>query len=160
MTATNREAQEGANESVQIVDLADAMLEAYSEITRRAHKKYVERDREPGRALDDWLAAERELSPPIHVDISQSEYFIHALVKLPGLSAERIFVGIEDRVAMFLVRLEHLDANADLSGETWNFASRYDVEYFTFFELPADANPARSVAVFADGVLTIRMSKK
>jgi hypothetical protein len=58
--------------SVASIDLADGMLEAYAEVKRRAFRKYLERGRVPGHALDDWLAAEREISPPVRVEISES----------------------------------------------------------------------------------------
>ena len=34
---------------------------SYEAIARRAYELFVERCREPGRDLDDWLQAEREL---------------------------------------------------------------------------------------------------
>jgi hypothetical protein len=34
------------------------------EIKRRAYEIYLERGEEPGRDLEDWLQAERELSSP------------------------------------------------------------------------------------------------
>ena len=38
------------------------------EIRRRAYEIYLERGEQPGRELDDWLQAERELKRGIHLN--------------------------------------------------------------------------------------------
>ena len=64
---TSRQSQqpstEGGKEEHSVVN------PAREEITRRAYEIYLERGEEPGRDLEDWLQAERELasheiSPP------------------------------------------------------------------------------------------------
>jgi hypothetical protein len=39
--------------------------ERFEEIRRRAYEIYLERGEQPGRELDDWLQAERELRPGV-----------------------------------------------------------------------------------------------
>jgi hypothetical protein len=39
--------------------------ERFEEIRRRAYEIYLERGEQPGREVDDWLQAERELRPGV-----------------------------------------------------------------------------------------------
>ena len=41
---------------------ADAAFDPTNAIARRAYELFQERGREPGRALDDWLRAEHEVT--------------------------------------------------------------------------------------------------
>jgi len=161
--------------SVTTIDLADALLDAFAEVKRRAFGNYLVRGRLPGHALDDWLAAERELSPPIRVDISESEDFIQVLAMLPDCSEDRISVAIEGSLASILVHSELAEAAAagkdsveETPGPSSNGVKAHEmmhripqrhVEFFTVIELPREVDPVRSVAVFTDGLLAIRMTK-
>jgi hypothetical protein len=51
----------GANESERRPDVVDAQESRMNRIARRAHEIYEARGGEHGRALEDWLQAEREI---------------------------------------------------------------------------------------------------
>ena len=134
-----------SRECVVLYDLTDCLLEAYDCVARRAYEKFLERDGKGGGELDDWLTAEREVLPVLPAEISESDKTIYALASLPGLTAAQISVGVESQ---WLVILAHSKA-----------AKRRLAQSFCVIELPAEIDPARSVAVLSDGLLAVRMPK-
>jgi hypothetical protein len=100
---------------------------------------------------------------------------IQVLAPLPNFSAEQISVAIEGCMAFILacaMSPEEIAAensflddsrgvSASLARECGmaHRSPQRRVEFFTVIELPEEVDSARSVAVFAEGVLAIRMSK-
>jgi HSP20 family molecular chaperone IbpA len=133
-------------ECVAVCDLTDCLLQAYEFVARRAYEKFLLRGGEPGRELEDWLSAERELLFPISVDIEESEDFVRALAAAPGFSAAEIGVGIEPRWLAII-------AYRDSPGEP------HPAQVFSIHQLPAEVDPARVTMIFSEGLLGIRMPK-
>jgi len=134
-----------AREYVALHDLTACLLEAYDCVTRRAHEKYIERGGEPGREMDDWLAAQRELLPSLPTNVKESGDFVYALASVPGAAVTEIAVGVESHWLVILV-----GTNAKVHSATHSFC---------VLELPAKVDPERSIAILTDGMLAIRMQK-
>ena len=132
-------------EYVALHDLTACLLEAYDCVSRRAHEKYVERGGGPGREMDDWLAAQRELLPSLPTNIKESGDFVYALASVPGTGASEIAVGVESQWLVIL-----------LGSDTIAHSTTHS---FCVLELPAKVDPERSVAILSDGMLAIRMKK-
>lgn len=133
-------------ECVPLCDLTDCLLQAYEFVARRAYEKFLLRGGEAGQELEDWLSAERELLVPIAVDIEESADFVRAIASTPGFSGSDIGVGIEER---WLAIVAYRDSPDELE----------PTQVFSIHQLPADVDPSRATAVFADGLLGIRMAK-
>lgn len=132
-------------EVVALHDLTACLLEAYDCVSRRAYEKYVERGGAPGREMDDWLAAQRELLPSLPTNVKESGDFVYALSSVPGTAAEEIAVGVESQWLVILVG--------------WNAIEDSTTHSFCVLELPAKVDPERSIAILSDGMLAIRMKK-
>jgi HSP20 family molecular chaperone IbpA len=141
--ARTRSAQ---RELIALWDFTDCLLHAYEFVSLRAYQKFVARGGEPGRELDDWLSAERELLLPISVDFEESDEFIRALVSAPGFPGSEIAIGIEPHWIAILAYREDGD---DIQG----------AQVFCMHHLSAEVDPSRSSAVLCGGVLGIRLAK-
>jgi HSP20 family molecular chaperone IbpA len=132
-------------EYVPMFDLTACLLEAYDCVSRRAHEKYVDRGGDPGKEMDDWLDAQRELLPSLPTHVKEHGDCVYALTSVPGAAAGEISVGVESHWLVILV------GSDGTSGST--------THSFCVLELPADVDPAQSFAILADGLLAIRMKK-
>jgi len=138
----------------------------------------VRRGGSRGGELDDWLGAERELIRGVPVTVEDAPAYVSALATVPAHSAAEIEVGIESR---WLVILAQPSASAPQENglpPEFAFASRcgdsashessdersgpddLHRQVFSVIELPAEVDPASSVAVLSKGLLGIRMIKK
>jgi HSP20 family molecular chaperone IbpA len=131
---------------VALWDFTDCLLHAYEFVSQRAYQKFVERGGEPGRELEDWLSAERELLLPISVDFEESDDFIRALASAPGFPGSEIAIGIEARWIAILAYREESD---DIQSS----------QVFCMHQLPAEIDPNRSEAILSEGLLGIRLAK-
>ncbi|HTW24019.1 MAG TPA: DUF2934 domain-containing protein [Candidatus Baltobacteraceae bacterium] len=132
-------------EYVALHDLTACLLEAYDCVSRRAYEKYVERGGEPGKEMEDWLAAQRELLPSLPTNVKESGDFVYALASVPGTGAGEIAVGVESQWLVILVG--------------WSPLGDSTTHSFCVLELPAKVDPTRSIAILSDGMLAIRMKK-
>jgi HSP20 family molecular chaperone IbpA len=130
---------------VALQDLTACLLEAYDCVSRRAHEKYVERGAAPGKEMDDWLAAQRELLQSLPTNVKESGDFVYALASVHKAAASEIAVGVESHWLVILI-----GSNSIVHSATHSFC---------VLELPAKVDPERSVAILSDGMLAIRMKK-
>jgi HSP20 family molecular chaperone IbpA len=132
-------------EYVALQDLTACLLEAYDCVSRRAHEKYIERGAAPGKEMDDWLAAQKELLPSLPTNVKESGDFVYALASVQEATASEIAVGVESHWLVILI-----GSNSMVHSATHSFC---------VLELPAKVDPERSIAILSDGMLAIRMKK-
>jgi HSP20 family molecular chaperone IbpA len=147
-------------ETVALRDLSDCLIDAYDLISERAYQRYVQRGGRPGEELSDWLNAERELNRGIPVDIEDAPLYISALATLPVESAADVEVGIESRWLVILAHARAGENTADDSAASARQIAECRPQMFNVIELPAEVDPASSIAVLSHGILGIRMLKK
>lgn len=147
-------------ETVALRDLSDCLIDAYDLISERAYQHYVQRGGCPGEELSDWLKAERELICGISIDIEEALLYVSALASVPADRAADVEVGIESR---WLAILSHVRGVAN-TGDAGSIGAQKNSEarpqVFNVIELPAEVDPASSIAVLSHGILGIRMMKK
>jgi HSP20 family molecular chaperone IbpA len=106
-----------------------------------------------GRALDDWLAAERQFCwPSAELTERGSDYVLK--VALAGFATPEITVTATPREVLIKARHEHR-ASSD-KGETrvqWSEFRSNDV--FRRIALPGDADATQTTATFKNGLLEI-----
>lgn len=165
-------------ETVTLRDLTDCLLDAYDLVSQRAYQRYVRRGRSRGRELDDWLGAERDLIGGVRVTVEDAPAYVSALATVPAHSAAEVEVGIESRRLVILSRPRPRAPQpfelpvefpfASIAGESTAIESPEERNgsaeslrtVFSVIELPAEVDPAASVAVLSNGLLGIRMIKK
>ena len=109
-------------------------------IVGRAQALARARDAVEGFGIDDWFRAESEILLRVPFRCETREDGIVVSVDLPRVSSEDIEVGIETSELAVGVRGTPAAVGA--------------------IELPEDIDPARAVASFEDGVLTVRLPKR
>jgi len=141
-------------ECLGLKDLADCLLEAYESVMNLAHQKYLVRGDAPGHDFGDWVDAERELLPEVHVDFEESEKFLYALASIPDFAGSEISVAVEPRWLLILARSE-----GEGSPEAGGAGGTTSRQCFSIFELSAQIDYAGTLAVLSEGHLAIRMPK-
>jgi hypothetical protein len=69
------------NVPVQIVEsISDDLARMEENIRARAYEKFLRRDPESNRELDDWLAAEREVCASLQVSLTENSSQINAII--------------------------------------------------------------------------------
>jgi HSP20 family molecular chaperone IbpA len=68
------------------------IAETLAAVRRRAYELFEKRGRTPGRELDDWLQAEKELFFSAHTDVHESEDAYRMTIAAPGFEARDIDV--------------------------------------------------------------------
>ena len=109
----------------------------------------------------------------MHVDIEDAPNYISALATVPALRAEEIEVAIESRWLVILARAGERSDDfgcaetgharlADSGSDSPRAAATEDCagNFFDVIELPAEVDPASSLAVLSSGLLGVRMLKK
>ncbi|HUO34170.1 MAG TPA: hypothetical protein VMU43_04200 [Candidatus Acidoferrum sp.] len=158
-------------EPVVLRDLCDCLLDAYELVSQRAHQRYLLRGGCPGEDWRDWFGAERDLIRRLPVEVEEASTYISALATVPAHNTEELEVGIESRWLVILVRPRifgragHSRGFAgDARGSACVSPPRAEGVFgggiFCVTELPAEVDPASSLAVLSRGLLGIRMLKK
>jgi HSP20 family molecular chaperone IbpA len=100
-------------ERIVLGDLADCLMQAYECVARRAYEIFLERGAVPGRELDDWLEAERQILAPVAVDFEESEEYVHALASAPCFEGAEVEISIEPHWLAILAGNSPADGFAD-----------------------------------------------
>ena len=123
-------------------------------IRQRAYEIYCERGFDPGRDLDDWLAAEREICwPAAAFEDEDDEYEIK--VALAGFEPEDITVTATPRE--IIVRAVHESDDEMQTGASWSeFRSNC---VWRRFVLPEAIDPEEIEVEYENGLLEIEVPK-
>jgi len=98
--------------------------------------------------------SERDFSPACDIIESDEQYIIAA--DLPGMKKEQIKVTLKDRV----LKIEGTRELYLEEGESLKREERAQGSFIRSFSIPDHADSSSIEASFADGVLTLRISKK
>jgi HSP20 family protein len=150
----------------KVRDEADRTLPVFAEfdeimdrVRNRAYDFFCERGRSDGNALDDWLAAEREIGyPEAELAEQDSEYALN--VALPGFDSDEISVTATPRE--LIIKAAHLTRHEDQSGEPerrvhWSELRQRNV--MRRVRLPSEIDVSKTSAELDQGVLKIEAPK-
>jgi HSP20 family protein len=141
-----------ADESIPVFQQLNAL---FDEIRRRAFSFFEERGAAPGRDLDDWLAAERDIlwSPPLELVEDQKEFRIRLMA--PGYEPKEIEISAMPEG--IVVQGEHQDKQAEPAELRMSeFGSK---KMYRRLDLPAPVDPDKVSAGLVNGILTIVAGK-
>lgn len=157
-TAQETQANKGVEVPVtsECDDLLNRVKGVYESITHRAYEFFVNRGRQVGHDVEDWLRAEFELLRPVPVDMEVNENEIKVKAQLPGFKSEDIEVSAEPRRLVIHGCREKLveETKGDLT-----YSERHTGDVFRALELPEEIDPAQATAQLKDGLLDITMPR-
>ena len=140
------------DDSVNVFQRLDAMLD---EIRCRAFAFFEARGGEPGRDLDDWFAAEREIlwTPPVEVTENEKEFRIRVMA--PGYELNEL--EINAMPDCIVIQGEQHQRESE-SGELLmaEFGAK---RMFRRLELPASLDLDKVTATLVNGMLRIVATK-
>jgi hypothetical protein len=94
---------------VSVVDsIADALAELHTLVRMRAYERFLTRGLQPGREMDDWLEAERELLTIAVPELSQENQQTIAKIAVPSGHPKAVSIKVTSTNA--LVRAETSDS--------------------------------------------------
>jgi HSP20 family protein len=124
-------------------------------IRMQAYKLFAHRGAGDGRALDDWLAAEREFCWPA-AEFAESDGQYSLKVALAGFDAKEIAVTATRREIMVKAAHKHELSGGDAVLKWSDFRSN---DVFRRVELPEDVDVDRISASLNNGLLEITAPK-
>jgi len=133
--------------------------ELLDRVRDRAYDLFCARGRSHGHALDDWLAAEREVLWP-EAELAEQNGEFELSVELPGFDPDEVNITATPRE--LIIKAAHLQKlekkNPEQEGVIhWSEIHRKDV--FRRIELPAEVDVTKVSAALEHGVLTIDAPK-
>ena len=147
------------NQRDRSLPIFDELAELGERIRERAYELFRERGSDDGRAVDDWLTAEREICwPAAELDEDDDEFELK--VALAGFDPDDISVVANPRE--LIVKAEHTserkkDKDADASTVRWTEFHKESV--YRRVALPAAIDVNRVEAKFKRGLLEIEAPK-
>lgn len=121
------------------------------QITQRAFDLFNRRGASLGRALDDWLTAEREIvwRPPVEVSEKSEEFLVEAA--LAGVDAKQLDVEVTPEELLIRSDATHKHA----PGETVYMCEFRSGKLFREIRFPRKIDPDKVRADYRDGLLRV-----
>jgi HSP20 family molecular chaperone IbpA len=131
----------------------DAIFDA---ISRRAFEIFEGSGHAPGREVDNWFQAERELLHPVHIQVNESEGALEIQAEVPGFSEKELEVNVEPRR---LVISGKRDTKTEGKNEKAVYSEFCSDQILRIVDLPAEVETNKVVANLRNGVLELRLPK-
>ncbi len=129
----------------------------YEQIRNRALALFHERGSTPGRELDDWIRAERELLCVPQSELVEHETEYSMAVSVPGLEASQIEVSASpDRV---VVKADSAQKREHRGGRV-HFSELAGRQLYRSIRFPEPIDVDKISANLKNGILTIKASKQ
>jgi HSP20 family protein len=141
---------------VEAEKLFEQMKEFSQSIARRAYEYFEARGRELGHDMEDWFRAESELMRRMPVEIKEAENQITVRAEVPGFAANEIKVSVEPQRLVISGKSEKTTEEKKEQTLLSEFRSN---QFCRELRLPAEVDPAKTTAVFKDGVLELVFAK-
>jgi HSP20 family protein len=136
--------------------LFEQLAEVERQLSRRAFELFEHRGWGRGRALDDWLQAERELLWRPRAELSETATALRATFALAGMTPKDVEVQVEpDRLTVRATTThEHRKEEGDL-----HFCEFHRGSLYRSVALPAAVVPEKAKAEMKEGLLIVTMPK-
>jgi HSP20 family protein len=157
-TAAQRASAATRLQPVSPEQIFDHMKDTFNALARRAFEIHEASGRRPGRDLEDWFQAERELLLPLQVEVSETTNAYTVKAQVPGFTDKDIEVGLEPQ--RLTISGTRQAAKEEKKGKAV-YSERSSAAMFRVLPLPAEVDTASPEvkASCAKGVLTITLPK-
>jgi len=136
--------------------LIERMDEVFNAISRRAFDIFESDGRALGRALDNWLRAERELLHPVHINLAESGDALEIRAEVPGFSDKELEINVEPRRLTIAGKRE--TKKEERKGKTV-YAEECCDQILRVVDLPAEVEADKATATLKNGVLELTLPK-
>lgn len=140
----------------EVESLAEHVNAVFDAISRRAYEIFEGSGYAPGRELDNWFQAERELLHAAHIQVNESEDALEVQVEVPGFSEKELEVNVEPQRLVISGKRE--TKTEGKKGKTVYSESCSD-QILRVVDLPAEVETDKVVANLKNGVLELRLPK-
>ncbi len=154
--ATKRAEEPKAVAPTRAGSLIERMDEIFSAISRRAFDIFERDGRAFGRALDNWLRAERELLHPVHINLTESGDALEVKAEVPGFSEKELEINAEPRRLTIAGKRE--TTKEEQKGKTV-YAEECCDQILRVVDLPEEVEADKVAATLKNGVLEITLPK-
>jgi HSP20 family protein len=137
--------------------LLDYALELQRLIARRAYEFFALSGFLPGRALDNWLAAESDLLEPLSFAVTETEEEIRLSAVVEGFNEKEIEVKVNPRRVFITAKRSAQPAK---SKGAVSYPKHPPKEIFHEYKAPVEIVPDGVKAEFQDGVLELTLPKR
>jgi HSP20 family protein len=128
----------------------------FDEISRRAYRIFEDDGRTPGREIEHWFRAERELLHPVPIQMSDSAETLVVKAEVPGFNEKELSINVEPgHVTITGKRETKREGN---KGKTTCSETCAD-EILRVIDLPAEVETEKVTATLKDGMLEMNLPK-
>jgi HSP20 family protein len=142
----------------EMKDVFRQVTDMTNRIARRAFEIFEGNGFLPGRDLDNWLAAEREMLKPMAVEVKdkKDEFFVRA--EVPGFEPKEIEVAMEGDRLIIRGKQDVTREEKDKEGKVI-FSEMKAQELYRAIDLPAPVLIDKAQAEIKNGVLELTLPK-
>jgi len=133
------------------------LKDTFEDIRRKAFELFEHRGGVPGKEMDDWIQAERDLFWVPQAELTESDAEFKIQVAVPGFEAKNIQVTAQP--GEILVR-GNVENRFDKKEKNVCYSEFGEKSLYRRFELEAPINLDRTNANVENGMLTITVPKK
>ena len=140
----------------KVESLAAHVNAIFEAISRRAYEIFQGSGYAPGRELDNWFQAERELLHPVHIQVNESEDALEIQAEVPGFSEKELEVNVEPQRLVISGKRE--TKTEQKKGETV-YSETCSDQILRIVDLPAEVETDKVAANLRNGVLELHLPK-
>jgi len=136
--------------------LFERIRQLQESIARRAFELFEGRGAQAGRELDDWFESEAELLHPVHLELTETDDALNMRAEVPGFKAKDLEVSVEPQRVIISGKRE---SNEQKKTAKAVYTEKCSNVILRVVNLPAEIEPAKTMATLKDGVLELQMPK-
>jgi HSP20 family protein len=140
----------------KVESLAAHVNAIFDAISRRAYEIFEGSGYAPGRELDNWFQAERELVHPVHIQVNESDEALEIRAEVPGFSEKELEVKVEPQRLVISGKRE---TNTEQKKGKTVYSEACSDQILRIVDLPAEVETDKVVANLKNGVLELRLPK-
>jgi HSP20 family protein len=140
----------------KVESLAANMNSIIDAISRRAYEIFEGSGYAPGRELDNWFQAERELLHPVHIQVNESEDALEVQAEVPGFNEKELEVSVEPQR---LVIRGNRETKAEGKKGKAVYSETCSDQILRIVDLPAEVETDKVAANLKNGVLELHLPK-
>jgi HSP20 family protein len=136
--------------------LAEHVNAIFDAISRRAYEIFAGNGFTPGRELEDWFQAERELLHPVHIQVNETEDALEVKAEVPGFNEKELEVSVEPQRLVISGKRE--TKKEESKGKTVYSETCLD-QILRVVDLPAEVETGKVEANLKNGILELQLPK-